>query len=112
MDYRTQLIELLRRWGYYVNQQRFELGAVNSVFQSDAFELGGRVDQSKLNESLGLTHEDHANIPELDRLTDIINSLPAPDKYLIYRAFAEQCNQPIHTLTTVLNKLIAKITKP
>ncbi|WP_178861687.1 hypothetical protein [Thiomicrorhabdus cannonii] len=113
MNYRVQLIELLRRWGYYINQQRLELGAVNSVFQSDAFTLGGRVDQCKMNESLGLTNEDCTfnYSPELDRLTEIINNLPPPERQDIYRAYAEQSTELNHQLGSALSLLIARITK-
>jgi hypothetical protein len=111
MHYQAQLIELLTRWGYYVNQQRFELGAVGSAFESDSFTLGGRVDQSKMNESLGLAHADCHLIPELERLTEIINTLPTLDKQVIYRVFAEQHKKPTKQLSGVLPQLIAKITK-
>lgn len=106
-----QLIELLTRWGYYVHQQRFELGAVNSVFQTDSFELGGRVDQSKMNETLGLTHTDCDLIPELERLTEIINSLTEPERQVIYGIFAEQNKKPVNQLCNVIPKLLAKIIK-
>lgn len=111
MNYRAQLSELLKHWGYYINQQRFELGAVNSVFQSDAFELGGRVDQSKTNETLGLVHTECSLVPELERLTEIINRLPESARKPIYQAYAEQSTEPSNQLGGALSLLISRITK-
>lgn len=89
---KNSLTTLLIDWGHYINRPHFELGAVDSVFEKDAFAMGGRIDQTKMNETLGLNNVDFDIDPAMERLTAIIDRLPPGSKKVIYNVYAEQCH--------------------